>query len=264
MASDPTEPLPDARAAWNRGAAAYDRFIESGADWFRLHVHGPGLLAACGRVEGLQALDLGCGQGYFSRALAMRGAHVVGIDISDALIARARQIEAGQPCGIDYRRLDAADAAAALEPARFDLVAACMSLQDIDDIPATLSAARRLLRGNGRLVFSVPHPCTDMPVREWLRDAQGCKLALKLDRYFDTGPAICDWNMPRLGDRWQTGFRRHTLSEWVALLRTAGFALLDLLEPRATAAQVEANPQLEPCSRMPYFLVVVAGPVTGS
>ena len=263
MAPPPIESLPDARVAWNRGAAAYARFIESGADWYRLQVHGPGLLAACGAVAGQQALDLGCGQGYFSRELARHGARVVAVDISDELIARARQLEAEGGYGIEYRRLDAAAVATELEPARFDLVTACMSLQDMHDIPATLAAAYRLLRSGGRLVFSVPHPCTEMPVREWLRDAQGRKLALKLDGYFDTGDAICDWNMARLGDRWQTGYRRHTLSEWVALLRTAGFALHDLQEPRATADQVRACPALEPCARMPYFLVVVAGSGAG-
>ena len=83
----------DARAAWNEGAEAWEAFVESGDDYYRHEVHGPALLAACEPVDGLAVLDLGCGQGYFSRLLARRGAQVIGIDIADQAIAYARQHE---------------------------------------------------------------------------------------------------------------------------------------------------------------------------
>ena len=38
----------DARQAWNSGADAYIQYVESGADYYRHLVHGPGLFAACG------------------------------------------------------------------------------------------------------------------------------------------------------------------------------------------------------------------------
>lgn len=71
----------DAAAAWNEGAGAWDEFIESGADYYRHEVHGPALLALCEPLQGRRVLDLGCGQGYFTRQLAARGAQVVGIDL---------------------------------------------------------------------------------------------------------------------------------------------------------------------------------------
>jgi 2-polyprenyl-3-methyl-5-hydroxy-6-metoxy-1,4-benzoquinol methylase len=92
----------DAREAWNAGADAYAHFVESGADYYRLLIHGPALLAACGNVRGRAALDVGCGQGYFSRLLANAGAAVTGIDVSDKLVARADEIEAREPLGIAY------------------------------------------------------------------------------------------------------------------------------------------------------------------
>ena len=42
---------PDAAAAWNAGARAYDTFIESGADYYRVEVHGPALLLCGGQDE---------------------------------------------------------------------------------------------------------------------------------------------------------------------------------------------------------------------
>jgi 2-polyprenyl-3-methyl-5-hydroxy-6-metoxy-1,4-benzoquinol methylase len=245
----------DAAVAWDGGAAAFDTFVESGADYYRLQVHGPALLSACEPLRDLAVLDLGCGQGYFSRQLVSRGAHVDGVDISADLIARAREYEAREPLGIRYHRLSAVDVAAKWPRQHFDLAAACMSLQDMADVPGTLRAAAAVVRSGGRLVFSVPHPATDTAFREWERDALGRKRWLKLDRYFDTGPAVCDWNMPRLTAHWSSPCWRHTLSEWTEMVVDAGFVIRRLHEPRPTEDQVASNPRLDDCRRMPYFLI---------
>jgi 2-polyprenyl-3-methyl-5-hydroxy-6-metoxy-1,4-benzoquinol methylase len=245
----------DAREAWNAGADAFARFVDSGADYYRHLVHGPGLLAACGDVRGARALDVGCGHGFFTRQLARAGAAVTGIDLSDKLLERAAEAEAKEPLGARYLHMDAARIGAHFDEGSFDLVTGCMSLQDIADPAAVLHGAGRVLRGEGRAVFSVPHPCTDPPFREWQRDGQGRKLALRLDRYFDTGPAVCDWNMKRLTEHWRTPFRRFTITEWSAMIRDAGFLIRSLSEPRPDARAVAAHPDLEDCSRMPYFLV---------
>jgi 2-polyprenyl-3-methyl-5-hydroxy-6-metoxy-1,4-benzoquinol methylase len=245
----------DAREAWNAGAEGYMQFVESGADYYRHLVHGPGLLAACGEVRGARALDLGCGQGYFSRLLARAGAAVTAIDLSDRLIARAIELEAAEPLGITYRVMDAARVGTDLGPERFDRITACMSLQDVSDVAATLAGASRVLADGGRMVFSVPHPCTDPPLREWKRDDQGRKLALCLDRYFDTGPATCHWNMARLTYHWRTPFHRYTLTQWSGLIREAGFLIHGLSEPRPDRQLLAAHPELDDCARMPYFLV---------
>jgi len=245
----------EAAAGWNDGATAFDTFVESGADFYRLQVHGPALLNACGPVQDAHVLDLGCGQGFFSRRLAERRAQVVGIDFSRDLIDIARTREAREPRGIEYLLLSATAAGDTFGPASFDLVAACMSIQDMADIPRVFRSANFVLRPSGRFAFSVPHPATEMPFRVWERDALGNKLSLKLDRYFESGPAICDWNMPRLTGHWKTPYWRHTLSEWLAMIHEAGFVVRDLREPRPTAEQVAANPRLDDCRRMPYFLI---------
>lgn len=206
-------------------------------------------------MHGLRALDLGCGQGYFTRALAAAGAQAAGVDFAEELVTYARAHEARAPLGAEYHVLSASAIERHLPRGSIDLVTACMSLQDMADVEATVHAAFAVLAPRGRMVFSVPHPGTDTPVREWERDAMHRKAALKIDRYFDTGPAVCQWNMPRLLYSWDTPYWRFTLSEWSALIARAGFVIQRLHEPRPTEAQVRNNPKLADCYRLPYCLI---------
>src|SRR5262245_55813919 len=89
-----------ARESWDRVADAYAENQATGRDHYRYAFFGPAQLAMCGDVRGLNVLDLGCGNGYFSRALARLGARVTGIDISPRMIAHAREQEAAEPLGI--------------------------------------------------------------------------------------------------------------------------------------------------------------------
>jgi 2-polyprenyl-3-methyl-5-hydroxy-6-metoxy-1,4-benzoquinol methylase len=250
----------DARAAWNRGAEAWYAFVQSGADYYRLRVHGPALLRACGDVQGARALDLGCGEGYFARELARAGAQVSAIDISDEQLNYALRTEATAPLGIDYRRMSASDIERNFSPASFDLITACMALQDMGDAGGVLAAARALLCARGRMVFSAPHPATDMPYREWERDERGNKIALKVGRYFETGPSVMQWNLRRLVYHWSTPFWRHTLEQWSTLIADSGFVIRRMHEPRPSADDVARQPELSDSSDLPYFLIFEISP----
>ena len=245
----------EAVRGWNQGAAAWREFVRSGADYYRHYVHGPALLRACGSVRGLRALDLGCGEGYFARQLARAGAQVTAVDISEGLLEYARADEAREPLGIEYVQLSATEIGARFAPATFDIATGCMSLQDMSDVSAVLRDAHTVLQEDGRFVFSVPHPATDMPAREWERNAHGRKLALKVGRYFETGPAVMDWTMRRLAYQWSTPFWRHTLEQWSELIGSAGFVIQRMFEPRPTEEQVAAEPALADCRDLPYFLI---------
>ena len=245
----------EARAAWDFAADAWNEAVETGADYYRTENHGPGLLRACGEVAGFDVLDLGCGQGYFSREMARRGARVTGVDLSAGQLEHARAHEAREPLGIAYEEMSAAEVDRRWPPESFDLVTACMSVQDMADPAAALRAAFAVLRPGGRMVFSVPHPGTDTPFREWERDESGRKVALKIDRYFETGPDVTHWNMARLRYHWDTPFWRRTISEWSEMIADAGFLIRRIHEPRPTLEQVRRHPDLDDSYRVPYFLV---------
>ncbi|HUS31230.1 MAG TPA: class I SAM-dependent methyltransferase [Kofleriaceae bacterium] len=241
-----------ARRMWNDSADAYNHFVESGLDYYRTDLHGPALLDACGDVRGLRVLDLGCGQGWFSRQLAEAGAQVTGIDWSAAMIEHARRLG---PPEIHYEVMDAADVATAFAAGSFDLATGCMSIMDMPKPGAVLAAARQVAP---RIVFSIPNPVTDAPHRVWKRDAQGGKLALEIDRYFESTTTIMRWNMKRLVHHFETVQYRYTLEQWSRMLEDAGLVIARLREPRPSDAAVAARPELADAARLPYFLIVDA------
>jgi len=245
----------DARAAWNQAAEAWEDFVESGKDYYRDEIHGPALLAVCEPLSGLRVLDLGCGQGYFTRQLAKRGAHVVGVDIADEMLALARQHEKEDPLGIEYRQMSAAEVHRRWPTGSFDLVAGLMSLHDMAEPETVLRSAYAALKPAGRMAFVIPHPATDTPYREWEVDKNGTRGALKINHYFESGPTVLHWTMKRLIYHWDTPYWRHTLTEWSEMIAASGFLIRRIYEPRPTPEQVRHNPHVEDAFRLPYALL---------
>jgi 2-polyprenyl-3-methyl-5-hydroxy-6-metoxy-1,4-benzoquinol methylase len=252
--SDPMIDAELARTCWDDAALAWDDFVEHG-DYYRSELHGPALLDACGDLAGRDVLDLGCGQGWFTRRLAGRGARVTGVDWSPRLIERARRYEADAPQGARYAVLDAAQVDAHFAPASFDLVTGCMSLMDMPAPGAALAAARALVRPGGRIVMSVTHPVTEATYRAWERDAQGRKLSLRIDRYFEAGTTLVDWNMARVATPFRTVVYRKTLEQWSALIEEAGLVITRLREPRPDAETIARRIELADAARVPFFLL---------
>ena len=248
--------IADPAAAWDAAADDWEEFVETGLDYWRTEVHGPALLAACGAVAGLRVLDLGCGQGWFSRQLAARVAKVVGIDLSEAQLANARRHETLHRLGIDYHHLDATLIASHWPPESFDLITASMSLQDTPHAGAILHAARQLLPPHGRITFSIPHPVAAGPNTGWVPTADQREGQRWLDDYFAMGPAVLHWRMARQTRHWKTPLWHRTLSEWSTLIRDAGLVIDRIEEPYPTPEQIAINPSLESARRIPLFLVV--------
>jgi len=103
-------------------------------------------------------LDIGCGEGYFSRFFAKEGAEVIGIDISDNLINAAREEEQKHPLGVKYFVADAAKLAM-LDSKSFDVAFCYMALADIANYEGTIMEAARVLKRGGEFVVVIPHPC---------------------------------------------------------------------------------------------------------
>ncbi len=121
-----------------------------------LHALNPVRLAyVADRVElaGAKVLDVGCGAGLLSEALAVEGARVTAIDLAPELIdvAKLHQLEGGLQ--IDYR-LQAVEDLAAEIPGSFDAITCMEMLEHVPDPGSVIEACARLLKPGGRLFLS--------------------------------------------------------------------------------------------------------------
>jgi SAM-dependent methyltransferase len=114
--------------------------------------HLDALLATIGPVAGLRVIDIGCGEGHMTRALAKLGAQVTGYDPFIAETATTTH-------GAGSFRIAKAAAEAIPEPDQIaDLVLFVFSLHHVPaaKLEGTLAEARRLLRPSGRLYVAEP------------------------------------------------------------------------------------------------------------
>jgi 2-polyprenyl-6-hydroxyphenyl methylase/3-demethylubiquinone-9 3-methyltransferase len=100
---------------------------------------------------GQRVLDVGCGEGVFAAELALSGAQVLGIDVAEEPLRRAR---ARHP-EIELKLVDV-EGPWPLPDADFDVVWAGEVIEHVADTAAWLSEVRRVLRSGGSLLLSTP------------------------------------------------------------------------------------------------------------
>ena len=105
------------------------------------------------QLQGLSCLDIGCGGGILSEALAKQGACVTGIDLSEPAIATAKQHAKTQNLNIDYQVIPC-ETLANTKPHSFDTVVCMEMLEHVPDPQAIVQAAAKLCKSNGHLFFS--------------------------------------------------------------------------------------------------------------
>jgi SAM-dependent methyltransferase len=107
-------------------------------------------------VTGDRVLDIACGQGRMSRYLATLGAEVVGVDLSAAMLGKAR---AAGPESVTYIHGDVTRDLSWWDGRPFDGCTCELALMDVDDLEGALSAVTAVLRPGGWFAASIVHPC---------------------------------------------------------------------------------------------------------
>ena len=232
------------RTQWAESAQDWietDQAVRTGMlDWW--------MLDALGDVSGKTVIDIGCGEGRFCRLLSEQGAKVTGIDLTEALIERARTLGSE---GETYLVGDAED----LEWVRgsgFDLAVSYIVLVDLLDYRRSIREAYRVLRPGGRFIVCNVHTMRSAAINfnGWIRDFDR-KLFYPLDNYADEGPREFTW--------WGRPFinMHRTLSSYVSAFLDAGFTLEGLYEPTPSEEQLAEHPEFDDESRAPNFIVYV-------
>src|SRR5262245_26221564 len=131
---------------------------------WRAHVECFTLLELIGDIRGKSALDVACGEGFYTRLLRQRGATpVTGVDLSQGMIGLARWQEEEYQLGIEY----VVGGARELSPSTtVDLVVAAYLLnyaRTSDELLAMCRGISRALKPGGRFVTVNSSPSLDFP-----------------------------------------------------------------------------------------------------
>lgn len=156
-------------SSWENVAKKYARKIGNYGDINHRKYLNPIILRIIGNVKGKKILDLACGQGYFARIITRKGAKVTGIDISSSMINMAKDNEKEYTLGISYL-LENSYRMKRLRNKTFDIIISNVSFHDIDDIKKTIKECSRVLKSEGRLLFSIVHPIRSRSVRSKAKD----------------------------------------------------------------------------------------------
>jgi SAM-dependent methyltransferase len=204
-------------AAWDSVASEYAAAVGAGhpiIERFR-----PFLSDFIGHPEGLEVLDVGCGQGWLAGELAAKGARVTGVDGSAELLKFARS---AYPAVEFYQADLTGGLPKELIERRFDRVVTFMVLMDVSSLDRLLTDLRRCLCPEGRFLIAMTHPAfwSQRP----MEDPDTGERYRKVRGYLEPE------------ERWVTGFGGHRhyhrpLGWYVKALVRNGLAITELFEP---------------------------------
>ncbi len=214
----------------NFSQSELDKFDELAQRWWdpqgpqkALHALNParlGYVAERTKLADAAVLDVGCGAGLLSEAMAQAGARVTAIDLAPNLlkVARLHGLETG--ITVDYRETSVESLADAV-PASFDAVTCMEMLEHVPDPASIIEACARLLKPGGRLFVSTLN-----------RTPAAFALAI-------IGAEYIARILPKGTHQYRDFIKPSELGGW---LRTAGLALEDvsglMYEPWRSSARV--------------------------
>jgi 2-polyprenyl-3-methyl-5-hydroxy-6-metoxy-1,4-benzoquinol methylase len=195
--------------SWRKNAEAWTRAVRDQEIESRRVATDAAILKAVRARAPRVVLDVGCGEGWLTRALAAEGARVTGVDAVPALVERARGAGGG-----DFRVMTYEDVAAGALGVAYDAAVCNFSLIGKDPVDRLVRAMPSVLASGGALFVQTVHPLMttgDLPYVDGWREGSWAGFGAEF-----TDPA--PWY-----------FR--TVETWVALIVSAGLRLEGLREP---------------------------------
>lgn len=209
------------KTSWGGVAGWYDKLLEQGDDTYQTKVILPNLIRAIDIHKGVRVLDLGCGQGFFSRAFNLEGAEVAGVDISSELITLAQK---QSPKEIRYFARGADDLSV-FQDGYFEKITLVLAIQNIEAPHKVFKECARILKPGGQLYIVLNHPAFRvLKESSWGFDEQTKTQYRRIDRYMSESKVEVDMNPSRPGTVMTLSFHR-PLQYYFKTLANAGFSV---------------------------------------
>lgn len=233
---------------WNQAEIAEWVTIAQTND-FRMDYIMPYTLKKLGEVKGKYILDLGCGEGGYSRALAQKGAAVTSADCSVAMIDYAKKKAQEEGLTISHCVVNATELNN-LSENHYDIVLCSMMLMDVEKLDRTLQEIHRVLKPGGTVFISILHPCFKGKETKWIKDSGSIEVL------------VSDYHNPKewvgeiKGINAPILYRHRTLSDYVKAFVKSGFHIIDMNEPIPTKEQSQMSSRVAWLKKIPMYLFI--------
>ncbi|UUX34030.1 class I SAM-dependent methyltransferase [Fundicoccus culcitae] len=200
-------------------------------------------------LDGLNALDLGCGYGWHCRYLRQNGAkHVVGVDSSQKMLQKAQQMTSDTQ--ITY--LNQTNEDFKVNGETFDLIISSLAIHYIKDYRKLIKHIAVHLKDRGVLLFSVEHPIfTAKAEQDWYY-VDGDIDHWPIDHYQDESQRLTSF----LGH--PTKKYHRTLATYINTLIENNLMIEAMSEPKPPQSMLDKNPSLSDELRRPMMLIIKA------
>ncbi len=217
--------------SWGGVADWYDRLLGEG-DTFQAKVVLPNLERLVAVRPGQRVLDVACGQGFFTYALASQGAAMTGVDVSPELVALAKKHAPKRPKGgpiqAEFLVAPSHDLGVVADGS-FDAAVSVLAIQNIEDVKGTFAECARVLKPSASFHLVMNHPSFRVPKgSSWAWDKNGDQYR-RVDRYL-TEAKVKIQMRPGADPGVTTVSFHRPLQFYVKALARAGFAVANLEE----------------------------------
>lgn len=209
-------------------------------------------------LTGARVLSVGCGFGEECQFIAQRGAEVVGTDYSEEMIS----IASSKFPQLTFVKVPMEELANTFEPASFDIVFSSLALHYAEDLRDPLAQFAGVLKDSGEVILSTHHPVYWGGERATTAKEKLGLLGYRRDfengRTEHFGDYLTDRKIvTQFRDAFDVSFFHNSLSTMHRAVRSAGFYVDELVEPRPLEKCREEFPEFfETASRVPLFILL--------
>jgi len=195
--------------SWQANAKPWIDAIEQSQIESRRLVTNQAIIKAVLSLDVQNLLDIGCGEGWLTRALTEKGLSVTGIDATPALIDRAKAMEIGSFQVLNYEEVSPQSL-----NKHYEAAVCNFSLLGKESVEQLFQALKPVLSQDGYLIIQTLHPAS-----------------------FDDGNAYVDGWREGSWDGFSNAFKQpapwyfRTIGSWLELLHQSGFQLIQINEP---------------------------------